>query len=203
MGGGGGAGSPRGTGGCGREGFSATYGGFGTGSGGGLGESSAGTLCEGGGSRGCYGLGKAGSNRQQKGNFQQATRMNCRDDIWWRVEDIGGAGGVAWGDLNNCFFNHQVMSGGSGAGGGAGGISFGNTPTGITCFSTIMASMGGQGGFLGGGGGNIYYCQEDPTQPAACQNYIYQACPTDGRGGYAGGAGGGAEGMPGVVIIYW
>ena len=67
----------------------------------------------------------------------------------------------------------------------------------------VMGSMGGQGGFLGGGGGNVYICQEDSGQTNPCWDYTYEACPTDGRGGYAGGAGGGAEGMPGVVIIYW
>ena len=129
--------------------------------------------------------------------------MKCRDDIWWRVEEIGGAGGVNFSPLDLCDFSHMAMSGGSGSGGGGGGITFGNNPTGIVKYDSFMASMGGQGGFLGGGGGNIYICQDDPTLPQICQNYVYQACPTDGRGGYAGGAGGGGEGMPGVVIIYW
>ena len=202
TGGGGAAGSPQGNGGCGGLGFAQIGGGFSTGSGGGIGKCANGTRCEGGGSRGCRAAGKSGSNLQQTGGLQQATRMSCRDDIWWRVEDIGGAGGVAFAAFGCDNFSHMAMSGGSGSGGGGGGISFTQSPT-ITVYANFMASMGGQGGFLGGGGGNIYICQDQPTAPQTCFNYTYQACSNDGRGGYAGGAGGGAEGMPGVVIIYW
>lgn len=210
TGGGGAAGSPRGPGGCGGLGCAAVGSGFRTAGGGGIAKCAGGGVCGAGGSRGVCGLGKNGRNTNQvfsydgtPGTLEQATRMNCRDDIWWRVEEIGGAGGVNFTHLDCCDFSHMAMSGGSGSGGGGGGITFGNSPTGIVNYDTFMASMGGQGGFLGGGGGNIYICQEAPSLPQTCQNYVYQACPTDGRGGYAGGAGGGAEGMPGVVIIYW
>lgn len=207
TGGGGGAGSPRGPGGCGGQSDAMTGNGFRAAGGGGTMSCGGGSTCGGGGSRGSQTVGKAGANLQQmitsSTSLQQAVRMNCRDDIWWKVEEIGGAGGVNWNELTCCSFSHMVMSGGSGAGGGGGGISFGNSPTGITRYDSFMGSMGGQGGFLGGGGGNVYICQQDSGQTNPCWNYVYQACPTDGRGGYAGGAGGGAEGMPGVVIIYW
>lgn len=209
TGGGGGAGSPRGDGGCGGLGCTNGPGsyGFGTAGGGGAGRCYGGSTCGGGGSRGSLTQGKAGSNIQQmiptSRSLEQAKRVNCRDDIWWRVEEIGGSGGVGWKELTCCDFSHMVMSGGSGSGGGGGGITWGANPTGIQQFDKFMASMGGQGGFLGGGGGNIYVCQDKPTSPQPCWTYAYEACPTDGRGGYAGGAGGGAEGMPGVVIIYW
>lgn len=201
TGGGGAAGSPQGNGGSGGNGFADAIPGASTGSGGGIGKAANGDRCGGGGSRGHL-LGKNGCNSNQAGGFSQAVRAKCRDDVWWRVEEIGGVGGVAWGDLCSVNANHQVMAGGSGSGGGGGGISFRTSPT-TTDYMKFTASMGGQGGFLGGGGGNMYYCQEHATFTQPCYDYVYQACPTDGRGGYAGGAGGGAEGTPGVVIIYW
>lgn len=202
TGGGGAAGSPRGPGGNGRQGC-ASVGDFSTGGGGGIGgPATCGSM--GAGSRGCNSSGKSGCNSNCSGNclaFERASRMDCRDDLWWRVEEIGGAGGLGWGSLTCQEQNFFVMSGGSGSGGGGGGITFKGVP--FTPYGVFMGSMGAPGGFLGGGGGNIYYCQQVPTNSNTCASYVYEACPTDGKGGYAGGAGGGAEGMPGVVIIYW
>lgn len=203
TGGGGAAGSPRGNGCNGGEGCASVSSGFRTAGGGGIGGSSC--QSQGGGSRGGFGAGKVGCNNNCGCSckaFERASRADCRDDIWWRVEEIGGAGGLGWGSLGEQDQNYHVMSGGSGSGGGGGGLTFKQVP--FTPYANFMGSMGAPGGFLGGGGGNIYYCQCVPASPTSCcLNYTYEACPTDGKGGYAGGAGGGAEGMPGVVIIYW
>lgn len=201
RGGGGGAGSPRGNGSNGADNPDSNCTAFYSGGGGGIG--GAGNLRNGGGSRGianCVtcnsgGEGKTSNiNANLLGEMNAATRADCHEDIWWKVEDIGGAGGLGFGCLFNCTQNTQVMKGGSGAGGGGGGMSM------QSCGTKFIAAQGAQGGFLGGGGGGVWLCVCSPSGTACC---LIKNTPVQGRGGIAGGAGGGAAGSPGAVIIYW
>ena len=218
MGGGGGsAGSPRGNG-C--PGGDASQPNWTAGGGGGIG--GRGQNWHGGGARGHASQyeggvgGMSNSNRQSFGSSicgrrQQATRANCNEDLWWNVEDIQGAGGLGAGCSNAQCQNNLIMAGGKGAGGGGGWIKIGCAGS---MWNYYTSSQGARGGILGGGGGNILYCNVCPTQPTT-YNPVGCGVPTaypgtcvkcwccDGKGGAAGGSGGGQTGTPGVVIIYW
>lgn len=210
YGGGGAAGSPQGTGGNGAGGCGNVYHG---GGGGGIGGPGCGSHA--GGSRGgsggaCTGAG-AGKislyNSNQAGGETGATRADCREDVWWRVEDIGGAGGLGWGPgtINSELNNVAPMAGGKGAGGGGGGIAFGTRPTGLLITCSWVGAQAAKGGILGGGGGGFLVCQCRPTCStcfAPVANYCYGNDPK-ASGGIAGGSGGGACGTPGMVVIYW
>lgn len=210
YGGGGAAGSPQGTGGNGAGGCGNVYHG---GGGGGIGGPGCGSHA--GGSRGgsggaCTGAG-AGKislyNSNQAGGETGATRADCREDVWWRVEDIGGAGGLGWGPgtINSELNNVAPMAGGKGAGGGGGGIAFGTRPTGLLITCSWVGAQAAKGGILGGGGGGFLVCQCRPscsTCFAPVANYCYGNDPK-ASGGIAGGSGGGACGTPGMVVIYW
>lgn len=208
YGGGGAAGSPQGTGGDGGIGC-----GNGCRGGGGGGIGGPGCGSHAGGSRGgaagsCTGAG-AGKislfNSNQAGGETGATRADCREDVWWRVEDIGGAGGLGWGGSLNSEQQSMPMAGGKGAGGGGGGITFGTRPTGLLITCSWVAGQAAKGGILGGGGGGFLVCQCRPscsTCFAPVANYCYGNDPK-ASGGIAGGSGGGACGTPGMVVIYW
>jgi hypothetical protein len=129
-----------------------------------------------------------------------ATRADCREDIWWKVEDIKGAGGQGLIKRCDATANNRPMAGGKGSGGAGGMIT-----AGICCSPQVLntyAIQGSRGGFLGGGGGNVYQCLDNPvTSNQTCVSICQSHC--DGKGGAAGGSGGGQSGTPGVVIIYW
>lgn len=203
RGGGGAAGSPRGNGGNGTNHPSTSCNGFYSGGGGGIGGN--GGESNGGGSRGnagcvvCCGGGEGKTsniNTNSLGKMNGASRADCQEDIWWKVEDIGGAGGIGFGCFGSPNQNFQVMKGGSGAGGGGGGFACG----GGSCVTKFIVTQGATGGFLGGGGGGVWLCSCSPSGTACC---LIKNTPFQGRGGVAGGAGGGAAGSPGAVIIYW
>tara|TARA_B100000003_G_scaffold194832_1_gene196409 strand:- start:2895 stop:4022 length:1128 start_codon:yes stop_codon:yes gene_type:complete len=195
RGGGGAAGSPHGNGGNGGNNPTTSCGGFSSGGGGGIGCNANNAI--GGGTR-CYGTaGKTSNyNTNCSGEMNAAQRADCHEDVWWKVEDIGGAGGMGFCCIGQCNQNLQVMKGGNGAGGGGGGFTTGTSP----CVQNWYLSQGAQGGFLGGGGGGVWLCSCTPSGTSCC---LIKNTPTQGRGGIAGGAGGGAAGSPGAVIIYW
>ena len=218
MGGGGGsAGSPRGNG-C--NGGDAMQPNWTAGGGGGIGGN--GQNWHGGGTTSSatqFDAGAGGMSNSNRNNFgssscarrMQATRANCNDDIWWKVEDIQGAGGLGGACQGGWCQNNMTMAGGKGAGGGGAFIKLSCSNSG---YFQYQSAQGARGGFLGGGGGNILYCNVCPTQPTT---YIPAGCGVppaypgtcikcgccDGKGGAAGGSGGGTPGTPGVVIIYW
>jgi len=208
YGGGGAAGSPQGTGGSGGDGDGACQNG---GGGGGIG--GPGCRAHGGGARGgssglCTGAGVGKIslfNSNQTGGETGAMRADCREDVWWRVEDIGGAGGLGWGGPLNSEQQSMPMAGGKGAGGGGGGLTFAIWPDGIRKTCSWIGGQAAKGGILGGGGGGFLVCQCRPSCPtcfAPVANYCYGNDPK-GSGGIAGGSGGGACGTPGMVVIYW
>jgi hypothetical protein len=201
MGGGGGAaGSPLGPGCYGSCGSQPNWAG---GGGGGIGgQANSG---HGGGSRTCAKINVAGrggttnANRIYRGNSvcnraYSSTRANCNEDVWWRVEDIQGEGGLGAGCQASIRQNNMIMAGGKGAGGGGAGVLWGCMGGNFSQYQLL--GQGGRGGILGGGGGNILYCN-DPG--GTC--ITWDCC--DGKGGAAGGSGGGQTGTPGIVIIYW
>ena len=207
MGAGGSAGSPLGDGRCAR----CHNGGGGIG---GVGARNAGgskfdsSCCDcfaGGGSDNQYNNLTAICNGQFNGQFAK-----CKDDKWFYVEDINGAGGLSGSTCNNFF---SAMVGGTGAGGGGGLVEYHcdtyPSPTGTCCFGvTTVLVQGARGGFLGGGGGVIKSCMgPQPNRPPGCLTGTDGCCicyrdGLDGVGGCAGGSSG-SPGTPGVVIIYW
>jgi hypothetical protein len=125
----------------------------------------------------------------------------CKNDTWFSVEDIGGAGGLANSPFRNLRYGH-LSDGGSGAGGGGSSLERVGSPTPLFglegCINTRYVA--GNGGFLGGGGGGSLKCNVYVTPTPSIASEINYG----GKGGAGGGSGGiTTPGTPGVVIIYW